>query len=160
MFSLDSKKKPPLPPSVPEGRRVNSDRRKSPTPIFSRYTFGGRRKGVRRKSDREKHIYVDRYGIQLFLLILAIILLGIADAFYTLYHVHVNYAIEINPIMNFLLGKSSNIFFHVKYLLTALCLIVLCLHKNIPIVRLLLIVIFFIYLAIIFNHIYLFFLVP
>jgi len=140
--------------------RAHPDRRKRPTPILSRYTFRGRRKNIRRNEDKKRHLYVDLYGVRLFLLLNAILVLGTADAFLTLYHVHVNGAVEMNPIMDFFLGMSPNIFFHVKYVLTALCLLILCLHKNLPVVKYILGSVFVIYLIIVFNHIYLFFVIP
>ena len=132
------------------------DRRSRPTPILSRHTLSGKRQEVRREEDRGRYIYVDRYSLRFFVLLMAILGLGVADAFLTLYHVHVNNAEELNPIMNFFLGMSPQLFFNVKYVLTALCLTVLCLHKNLPIVRYLLGVVFLIYLVIVLNHIYLF----
>jgi hypothetical protein len=95
--------------------------------------------------------------MRLFLLLMAILVLGVADALLTLYHVKVHQAQELNPIMNFFLGISPKVFFHVKYILTALCLGILCLHKNLPIVKYLLAVVFLIYVVIVINHIYLFF---
>lgn len=140
-------------------RRTVPDRRMQPTPILSRYTLGGKRKAVRREEDRRRHIYVDQYSLRFFILLMAILLLGLADAFLTLHHVNVNNAEELNPIMNFFLGMSPKIFFNVKYILTGLCLIVLCLHKNLPIVKYLLGVVFLIYLVIVLNHLYLFFVI-
>jgi hypothetical protein len=142
----------------PRRRRV-PDRRKRPTPILSRYTWKGKRKDVRRDEDKRRHIYVDQYSVRFFVLLMAILILGIADAFFTLHHVHVNNAEELNPIMNYFLGLSPKIFFNVKYVLTALCLTVLCLHKNLPIVKYLLGVVLIIYLVIVLNHLYLFILV-
>jgi hypothetical protein len=140
-------------------RRTAPDRREKPTPILSRYTMLGRRKDVRRDEDRRRHIYVDQYSLRFFLLLMAILLLGTADAFLTLYHVHVNNAEELNPIMDFFLGIGPRIFFNVKYVLTALCLTVLCLHKNLPIVKYLLGIVFLIYFVIVLNHLYLFVLI-
>jgi hypothetical protein len=68
----------------------------------------------------------------------------------------VNEAEELNPIMAFFLGISPSVFFHVKYILTALCLLVLCLHKNLPLVKYLLGMVFVIYVIIVANHIYLY----
>lgn len=144
---------------TPPFERVLPDRRKRPTPILSRYTFRGRRKNVRRDEDKKQHIYVDSYGIHLFLILVGILVLGTADAILTLYHVHVNNAEEMNPFMDFFLSRSPKIFFHVKYILTALCLLVLCLHKNLPVVKYILASVFVIYLLIVINHIYLFFVV-
>lgn len=140
-------------------RRTAPDRREKPTPILSRYTIVGRRKDVRRDEDRRRHVYVDQYSLRFFLLLMAILLLGTADAFLTLHHVHVNNAEELNPIMDFFLGIGPRIFFNVKYVLTALCLTVLCLHKNLPIVKYLLGVVFLIYFVIVLNHLYLFVLI-
>ena len=139
--------------------RSGPDRRKRPTPLFSRCTFRGRRKTIRRGDDKKGHIYVDQYHPGLFLLLIVILVLGTADAFLTLYHVHVNQAVEMNPVMNFFLGLSPKIFFHVKYIITALCLIVLCLHKNLPLVKYILGTVLVIYIVIVINHIYIFFLV-
>ena len=140
-------------------RRRVPDRRRKPTPILSRYTLWGQRKDVRRDEDRKRHIYVDRYSPRFFLLLMAILLLGTADAFLTLHHVHMNNAEELNPIMDFFLGIGPKIFFNVKYVLTALCLTVLCLHKNLPIVKYLLGLVLLIYFVIVLNHLYLFTLV-
>jgi len=140
-------------------RRTVPDRRNKPTPILSKYTLRGRRRDVRRDEDRRRHIYVDQYSLRFFLLLMAILLLGTADAFLTLHHVHVNNAEELNPIMDFFLGIGPKIFFNVKYILTALCLTVLCLHKNLPIVKYLLGVVFLIYFVIVMNHLYLFVLI-
>jgi len=156
---LGVRKTPRHSATVTAERRAHTDRRRSPTPIFSRYTLIGRRRGVRREEDSRNHVYVDRYSPRLFMLILAIVILGIADAFFTIYYVLVHHAIEVNPLMNFFLGKSPHIFFYVKYILTAVCLIVLCLHKNLPVVRFLLMVILFIYLVVVVNHMYLLFMV-
>ena len=140
-------------------RRTVPDRRRGPTPILSRYTLRGQRKDVRRDEDRRRHIYVDQYSLRFFLLLMAILLLGTADAFLTLYHVHVNNAEEMNPIMDFFLGIGPKMFFNVKYILTALCLTVLCLHKNLPIVKYLLGAVLLIYFVIVMNHLYLFVLI-
>ena len=140
-------------------RRTVPDRRNKPTPILSKYSLRGRRRDVRRDEDRRRHIYVDQYSLRFFLLLMAILLLGTADAFLTLHHVHVNNAEELNPIMDFFLGIGPKIFFNVKYVLTALCLTVLCLHKNLPIVKYLLGVVFLIYFVIVLNHLYLFVLI-
>lgn len=140
-------------------RRRLPDRRGRPTRILSRYTLKGHRKRIRREEDKRRYIYVDQYSLRFFILLMAILLLGVADAFLTLHHVHVNNAEELNPIMDFFLGMSPKIFFNVKYVLTALCLTVLCLHKNLPIVKYLLGMVFIIYFIIVLNHIYLFVLV-
>jgi len=44
-------------------RRILKDRRKKPTPVFSRYIFLGRRRVFRRKADRDKGGYLDHYRL-------------------------------------------------------------------------------------------------
>ena len=145
--------------SVEINRRGSVDRRRDPTPMLSRHTVWGKRQTVRRVQDKTRFVYVDRYNVGLFLFLLAILLLGVADAFLTLYHVHVNEAEELNPLMAFFLGISPRVFFYVKYVLTGLCLLVLCLHKNLPLVKYLLGMVFLIYVIIVANHIYLYWVV-
>ena len=142
--------------SVEINRRGSVDRRMNPTPMLSRHTVWGRRQTVRRVEDKNQFVYVDRYNVGLFLFLLAILLLGLADALLTLYHVHVNDAKELNPIMAFFLGISPSAFFHVKSVLTALCLLVLCLHKNLPLAKYLFGTVFLIYLIIVASHVYLY----
>lgn len=139
--------------------RGQGDRRRRVTPILSKHTIFGKRKGFRRVEDAKQYIYVDRYGMGLFVMLMAILVLGTADALLTLYHVYVNDAVELNPVMNFFLGVGPEAFFHVKYVVTSLCLLVLCLHKNVPLVKYVLGSVFVLYLIIVFNHIYMFFLV-
>jgi hypothetical protein len=141
----------------PGFKRVLPDRRRRPTPMISRHTFRGRRRVIRREEDKKRNIYVDRYGWPLVLLLIAILVLGTADALLTLYHVNVNDAVEMNPFMDFFLGKSQHAFFHVKFVLTALCLVVLCFHKNLPMVKYILASVFILYMIIVINHIYMYF---
>jgi len=55
-----------------EERKIQ-DRRVRPTPAFSRYTFWGQRKALRRKADQERGGYVDRYHPRLLILIVLIV---------------------------------------------------------------------------------------
>jgi hypothetical protein len=145
--------------SDPSRNRVLADRRRQPTPMISRYTFRGRRKVIRRDEDKKRNIYVDRYGWPLLFLLAVILFLGTADAFLTLYHVRVNDAQEMNPVMDFFLGKSPHAFFHVKFGLTVLCLLVLCFHKNLPMVKYILASVLILYMIIVINHIYMYFMI-
>ncbi len=65
-------------------KRILNDRRKKPTPALSWYTFFGRRRGFRRKSDQEKGGYVDRYSSKLFFFLILIIGLNILDVLFTM----------------------------------------------------------------------------
>lgn len=137
--------------------RVLADRRSRPTPMLSRFTFRGRRRVVRRKEERRRHIYVDRYGWPLIALLVFILFLGVADALLTLYHVEVNDAREMNPVMDFFLGKSPHLFFHVKFGVTVFCLLLLCFHKNLPIVKYILACVLILYLVVVLNHLHMLF---
>ena len=65
-------------------KRILSDRRKKPTKGLSRYTFFGRRRTFRRKTDQERGGYTDRYSAGLFFLLILIIGLNILDSFFTM----------------------------------------------------------------------------
>ena len=114
----------------------------------------GRRRAIRRRADRKTHIYVDIYGHYLLLFLLLIVLLCIADAYFTIFHVDQG-AQEINPFMNFLIGYGSVYFFTIKYILTILGLVLLCLYQSLPVTRTIILCIFFFYLTVFANHIFL-----
>ena len=148
----------PHPPSEDE-RRDRSDRRRKPTPPLSRYSFKGRRRHFRRDEDRKYHIYVDLYGSKLLTAVLLLISLCVADAFLTLHHIK-NGAYEMNPFMNMLLLKGDLTFFIIKYSLTALCIFLLVIYKNIPMVRRIFALLLILYTVIIIIHIQLFSIIP
>lgn len=114
----------------------------------------GRRRSIRRRTDRKTHIYVDLYGHYLLISLLLIILLSVLDAYFTIFHIEKG-AREINPFMNFLIGYGNVHFFIIKYILTALGLILLCIYKSLLIARILIICVLFFYLTVFANHIYL-----
>ena len=117
------------------GRTV-SDRRRQPTPVFSKYTcIGGRRRTIRRGGDRGQHIFIDVYSLRLFLTLLFLLLLTVADSFFTLALTENNIVVEANPIMAFYLAHSSIIFFAVKFFIAALAVLIFCLCKNSPITK-------------------------
>ena len=110
------------------------DRRKQPTPRFSRYAlFGGRRRGPRRTSERVGS-FVDVYGRRLILLVLWIALMNIGDSFFTLVHLQAG-GVELNPVAKMLLATGRWNFVFVKSILIGLALIVLAVHKNFHLAR-------------------------
>jgi len=119
--------------------------------------FSGRRQSTRRKGDRKIHLYVDRYGHYLFVSLLIIILLSVFDACFTIFHVEKG-AREINPFMNFLIGYGDIYFFTMKYILSALGLVILCIYKDLFIARIGILFIIFLYLVVFTHHIFLIFL--
>ena len=122
-------------PADPERRYVGPDRRRRPTPRFSRYTLmGGRRVSGRRDGERES-IFVDRYSARLWMLLGWVAFANAADSFFTLLHLQ-NGGIELNPVAAWMLGLGRTEFVITKSLLITLPLLVLCMHKTFPLARL------------------------
>ncbi|RJQ45084.1 MAG: hypothetical protein C4538_09060 [Nitrospiraceae bacterium] len=133
------------------------DRRKCPTPVVSRYTFfGGRRKTIRRVCDKKTCIFVDIYSTRLLIAVLALLVLSCIDAFLTLSLIEKGSVIEANPVMAFFLNRGVYPFSVIKYTITAIALIILCVCKNVNITRIGLPVAIKIYLAVIIYEIYLY----
>ncbi len=116
----------------------------------------GRRQSIRRRTDQKTYLYVDLYDHYLLLSLLLILLLSVFDAYFTIFHVERG-GREINPFMNLLIGYGNIYFFVVKYLLTVLGLFILCIHKNLLIVKVILLSVFLLYLAVFSYHILLIF---
>lgn len=137
--------------------RIANDRRKCPTPIISRHTFyGGKRKIVRRDRDKKMYIYVDLYSTRLLVAVVALLLLSSLDAYLTLELIGKGQVVEANPVMAFLLQYGPTPFNAIKFIITAGCLTVLCLFKNVRITRICLPLAIKIYLAIVVYELYLF----
>lgn len=111
------------------------DRRRRPTPRFSRYAlWGGRRRHVRRTDEREG-AFVDLFEWPLLLLAGWVALMNSADSFFTLHHLQAG-GIELNPIADGLLRLGREDFVLWKSALIAGALLVLCVHKNFALARL------------------------
>ena len=110
-------------------KRSFRDRRRQPTPLFSRYTFWGRRKTLRRKEDREKGGYVDRYSSRLLFLLILIVGLNILDSSFTLIILECG-GWEVNPIARSAIEVYGEQFWIWKFLLVSANLILLCLHSK------------------------------
>ncbi len=108
--------------------RSDKDRRKNPTPLFSRYILKGRRMKARREEEAENY-YVDRYEYKYLFLIIAIVTLSISDAYITL-NLLKGGGIELNPFMEFLISTNSRLFLAIKIILTAGCVLFFLIHKN------------------------------
>ena len=120
--------------------------------------LSGRRQVIRRKADREAHLCVDRYGHRLFLALLLIVLLSILDASFAIFQVDRGVE-EIDPFMDFLLGRGFMCFFWVKYAVTALAVLSLCIYKNHSWTRVGIVSILVFYSGIFSFHLFCFFLV-
>jgi len=110
-------------------RRSGVDRRGTNGPKLRSLLLGGRREEIRRRTDRQKWAYVDRYQQSLFGVIVIILFLSVVDAILTLLLIH-HGAMEINPIMAFYLGLGPYPFLFVKYALTSAGLVVLVLFRG------------------------------
>ena len=117
-----------------EDARTGADRRVRPTPMLSRYFLFGRRRAGRRDGERDR-IYVDRPGRWVFAAFLALMLLSVADAYFTLHWLSKG-GLEANPVMRAALSLGSRGFVILKTGVTFLGTAFLCLHKNWPLGRL------------------------
>jgi hypothetical protein len=143
--------------SISGDLRAFPDRRRGPTPIISRYTlWGGRRKKARREGDRKDHIFVDLYSTRLLTAGLFLLSLSCLDAFLTLELMNKGVVYEANPIMAYLLDQGIFEFSLIKFVITSLSLIVICLLKNVRIARICLPVVIKIYMIVIIYELYLY----
>jgi hypothetical protein len=105
------------------------DRRRQPTPLFSRYILWGRRKLLRRKEDQENGGYVDRYGPRLLFFLLLVVGLNVLDSFFTMIILE-NGGWEVNPIVRSAIETYGDHFWFWKFMLVSVNLIILCLHSK------------------------------
>lgn len=115
-------------------RRRHADRRDGPTPFWSAFVGRRRRRHGRRAGERDG-IYVDRFTRRDVLLVVAILLLNIFDALFTLIWLQRGGA-EGNPLMVFLLEYGNSAFLVQKCLVVGAWLLLLVVHKNFPLARL------------------------
>jgi Domain of unknown function (DUF5658) len=105
------------------------DRRKRPTPMFSRYTFfGGRRRNPRRDWEREG-TFVDLYEPRLAILVCAFFFLTVLDSVSTVIYLRKG-GEELNPIAKMMLDHGEVAFVFIKGMLTMICSLFVLLHKN------------------------------
>lgn len=110
------------------------DRRRRPTPRFSRYTLlGGRRRRGRRDGEND-NVFVDQYSPRLLAVMFWIGLMNIGDSFFTLHHIQSG-AIELNPVAAWMLSTGRTGFVLLKASVITVPLIVLTLHKNFSLAR-------------------------
>lgn len=114
-------------------RRQVPDRRIHSTKSVSFYTLRGRRKKARRVEEAENY-YVDRYELRYLFLIVSILVLCFMDAFLTIILIQLG-AEELNPFMLIFIEKDVVLSMVIKYVITALSLICILMHKNFRIFR-------------------------
>ena len=134
-------------------RRIIDDRRKQSTPFLSRQTIiGGRRRTHRRKEDRGKHIFLDNYGLRLFITLLFLLILSISDAYLTLTLVKAYNASELNPIMALYLEHGSITFFFEKFLFTSVAVFIFCVFNHFAAARVSLSLAIILYLGVVYYE--------
>ncbi len=115
-------------------RRSGTDRRKSRLSIFHRPFSCGRRRTLRRQSDRRRIFVLDYYSPKIFYAVTLVLGLSVTDALLTLWLLNAG-AQEMNPVMAYFLNFGPNVFLFVKYLLTSTAVVIVVLLNYICIFR-------------------------
>ncbi len=110
------------------------ERRERPTPLFSKFTFLGRRTTFRRKVDQQRGGYVDRYSSKLFFFLILIVGLNILDALFTMMILDSG-GWEVNPFVGAVITLCGDKFWVWKFTIVSVSLIVLCLHSRFRFVK-------------------------
>ncbi len=139
-----------------KNRRSPVDRRKKLTPRLSWFTFFGRRKTLRRKTDREKGGYVDRYSYILFFLLVLILCLNIIDSLFTMMIIDLG-GQEFNPLVRSFIELHGDMFWIWRFVIASFALVLLYLHRGFIMVRRMIIAIGLIYVVIVVYQMYLIF---
>ena len=147
---------PPRGDFMEEGRdkRIVQDRRKGATPRWSWYTFFGRRRFFRRKSDQEKVGYIDRYSRVLFFLMALILGLNILDSLFTMMILDLG-GEEFNPFVRSFIELHGDMFWIWRFVIVSVALIVLYLHRGFIMVRRVIICVGLVYVVIVIYQMYL-----
>ncbi len=110
-------------------RRERSDRRQSTLRSFFYSMFMKRRHGQRRSDYGNDNTYVDIHGPQVTAAAIAIMILCILDAFFTLMLIERGSS-ELNPFMAWMLEIDTIWFYVSKYLITAVCVLWVVMHRH------------------------------
>ena len=86
-------------------KRVVVDRRRRKLPPLKYLLFGGKRKEIRRNEDKKELGLVDHYNPKFLIMTVSILVLSLADGFFTLYLMDYG-AYELNPVMDYLIKLS------------------------------------------------------
>ena len=137
-------------------RLRQEDRRARPTRFYDSIQGYHRRRAGRRRSEKNA-AYVDHYGLGDLLLVVGILTLNIADAFFTLQWVGRGGS-EGNPLMKWVLENGGTEAFVIqKCLLVGFWLLLLVVHKNFRIARIGLWTLLVLYSTLLLYHLFLYF---
>jgi Domain of unknown function (DUF5658) len=120
-------------PLLAPGRRNRPERRQIGVKSMFYALFFTRRRDLRREGEPVAY-YTDWYSIPSFLVALGIVLLCVADAFFTLQLISLG-GTELNPLMAYLLDRGLYLFVGIKMALTISAIIVLVMHERFTFVR-------------------------
>jgi hypothetical protein len=135
-------------------QRTLQDRRKQPTPGLSRYSFFGRRRMFRRKSDEAKGGYIDRYSSTLFFFVILILGLNVLDVLLTVMILDLK-GWELNPIARSVIDIHGDKFWIWKFGIVSVSLVLLCLHSKFKPVRAVIVALSSIYVLVVIYQIFL-----
>lgn len=135
-----------------ESVREGEDRRRRPTPMFSRYTFRGRRRELRRTKESSGGYYVDRQTTFEVVAVLSLLVLTITDALATL-HIIAKGGSELNPIMASTLELGDSYFLATKLSFSLIGGVLILIHTRFPGVRKALYALLTLYGAVVIYHI-------
>ena len=111
-----------------DNRRRQVDRRRRPTPMFSRFTLRGRRTRIRRDADLGRGRYIDRStGRHLALIVLLMVFITL-DALSTL-HILDQGGNEVNPLMENALQRGVGWFLMIKLVPLPVAFLLLSIHR-------------------------------
>jgi hypothetical protein len=105
---------------------IINDRRMQPTPMLSRYTIWGRRKGSMGLPNER---YVDRYNPALLFFLLLMVGLNYLDSCFTLMILEYG-GQELNPIVESIIYLLGEQFWIWKFIIVSFSSIILCLHSQ------------------------------
>ena len=129
--------------------RRDGDRRDRPTRPWNGIFGPLRRARGRRVEDRA--VYVDRYSRRDVALILAVFILNVGDAFFTMLWLERG-GQEANPVMDFFLDIGPGAFLLQKCIVVGIWLVVLLVHKNFRFARIGIYISLAAYAALMFVH--------
>lgn len=113
--------------------RTLKDRRKQPTPGITGFTLWGRRKTFRRKEERERGGYVDRYHPGLLALLTLGVGLTVLDALFTMMILD-DGGWEVNPVVRSAIQVYGDRFWIWKFIIVSIPLPLLCIHSKFKLV--------------------------
>jgi hypothetical protein len=132
-------------------KRILRDRRRKNTPSFSRFIFFGRRKTFRRKEDKQRGGYVDRYSSALFFFLVLILGLNLLDALFTTIILDRG-GVELNPVVRSVINLYGDRFWVWKFGIVSLSVVLLCIHSKFASAKAILLGINIVYLVVILHQ--------